>query len=63
MFFTSIVLPRPFGPIRTMLAASLDEAEGEDFLDERPIALGRPLPVEVGDRLEDPDARIVRAGA
>jgi hypothetical protein len=36
-----------------------DEAEGEDFLDERPIALGGPRPVEVGDWLEDADACIL----
>jgi hypothetical protein len=36
-----------------------DEGEGEDFLDERTIALGGPFPVEVGDRLEDADACII----
>ena len=37
----------------------LDEGEREDLFDERPVALGGPFPVEVGERFEDPDARVV----
>jgi hypothetical protein len=29
----------------------LDEAQGEEFLDERPVALGGPAPVEVRHRI------------
>src|SRR5258708_1377976 len=41
------------------IGSLLDEGEREDLLDERTITLGGPLPVEVGDGLEDPDARVV----
>ena len=42
-----------------MLAASLDEAEGEEFVEECPIALFGPLSVEVGHRLEGAEACVV----
>jgi hypothetical protein len=52
--------PETVWPDEYDVGALLDEVEGEELLDQGPVAVGRPLPVEVGDGFEGAQAGVIQ---